>query len=146
VSEIHENAEAPFRFFTPFPHHPSRRLRNSACQPCHFKLDARGKSLSVRLILSCSNILGGRFHRLPSKEYIVTKKRCRGDPREYASLVAGRFLTPEKGRQRAVIRRKTSVGRGKAQLFPLQGDSRRLNLQGRFFNFREFHPYNLDEN
>jgi len=38
-------------------------------------------------------------------------------------------MASEKGRQRAL---EASVGRGKAELFPLQGELRRLNLQGRF--------------
>jgi len=68
---------------------------------------------------------------MPSKINSVVEKRCWGDPRGYASLVAGGFAS-EKGRQRAL---EASVGRGKAELFPLQGDSGRLNLQ------RSLHPF-----
>ncbi len=94
-------------------------------------------SFFIRLIITCSNILGGRFHRLPSLGNIVAEKRCWWDPRGYVPLVAGRVKESEKGRQGAV-RRKASVGRGKAELFPLQGGSLRLNLQGRFFHSRVF--------
>jgi len=87
VSEIHRNGFAPFRFFTPFPHRPSRHLRNSACKICHLSPDVRANSFFNKSILSCSNILGGRFHRLPSID-----------------------------------------------------DSGRLNLQGRSFHSRVFHP------
>ena len=66
MTKIHGNGFAPFRFLTPFPHRPSRRLRNSALKECHFQPDVRTQSFFIRLILTCSNILGGRFHRLPS--------------------------------------------------------------------------------
>jgi len=66
TDEIQRNGFAPFRFLTPFPLRSSRRLRNSAREPFHFEPDVRVISISTRLILSCSNILGGRFHRLPS--------------------------------------------------------------------------------
>jgi len=59
---------APVRFFTPFPHRPSWRLRNSAFQLCRFEFTIFAKSISNGLILSCSDILGGRFHRLPSRD------------------------------------------------------------------------------
>ena len=39
MSAIHRNGFAPFRFLTPFPHRPSRRLRHSARQPSHFLHD-----------------------------------------------------------------------------------------------------------
>ena len=68
TDKIQRNGFAPFRFLTPFPLRSSRRLRNSARQPFHFEPDVRVISISTRLILSCSNILGGRFHRLPSVE------------------------------------------------------------------------------
>ena len=41
MSKIHGNGIAPFRFLTPFPHRPSRRLRNSALKTCHFEPDVR---------------------------------------------------------------------------------------------------------
>jgi len=41
-----------------------------------------------------------------------------GIPREYIPLVAGGCKASEKGRQRTF---EVSVGRGKAELFPLQG-------------------------
>ena len=66
TGKIQRNSFAPFRFLTPFPLRSSRRLRNSARQPFHFEPDVRVISISTRLILSCSNILGGRFHRFPS--------------------------------------------------------------------------------
>jgi hypothetical protein len=78
-------------------------------------------------------------------ENIVAKKRCWGNPRGYVPLVAGRVEESEKGRQGAVSR-KASVGRGKAQLFPLQGVRVRLNLQGRLVHFRVFYTYYLEEN
>jgi len=66
MTEIQGNGNAPFRFLTPFPHRSPRRLRNSALKTCHFEPDDRNQSFFIRLILTCSNILGGRFHRLPS--------------------------------------------------------------------------------
>ena len=93
MTRIHGKDIAPFRFLTPFPHRPPRRLRNSELKACHFQPDERTQSFFIRLILSCSNILGGRFHRLPSWD-----------------------------------------------------DSRRLNLQGRFFHSRVFYPHYLKEN
>jgi len=89
-------------------------------------------------------ILAVRFHRIPSKNNIVAEKRCCGDPKGYVPLVAGRFLASEKGRQRVVIK-QASVGRGKAERFPLQGGSVRLNPQGRFLRSRVFHSSNLEE-
>jgi len=68
MTKIHGNGIAPFRFLTPFPRLPPRRLRNSALKSCHFEPDVRTQSFFIRLILTCSNILGGRFHRLPSVE------------------------------------------------------------------------------
>ena len=59
-------------------------------------------------------------------------------------MVAGRFLASEKGRQQ-VARKQASVGRGKAERFPLQGGSVRLNLKGRFFHSRVFYPHYLEE-
>ena len=144
MNKIHGKDFAPFRFLTPFPHRPPRRLRNSALKPCRFQPDVRTPSFFIRLILSCSNILGGRLHRLPSVDNIVAEKRCWGDPRGYVPLVAGRFLASEKGRQR-VAREQVSVGRGKAERFPLQGGSVRLNLQGRSCNSRVFYPHYLEE-
>ncbi len=44
------------------------------------------------------------------------------------------------------MRKQASVGRGKAELFPLQGVRVRLNLQGRFFNYRVFYSLDLEEN
>jgi len=64
--KMHGNGIAPFRFLTPFPHRPPRRLRNSALKACHFEPDVWTQSFFITLILTCSNILGGRFHRLPS--------------------------------------------------------------------------------
>jgi len=66
MSKIHGNGSALFRFLTPFPYRLPRRLRNSALKTCHFQPDIRTPSLFIRLILTCSNIPGGRFHRLPS--------------------------------------------------------------------------------
>jgi len=78
MNAIHGNGFAPFRFLTPFPHHPSRRLRNSARQPSHSSPDAHVLNHPSRLPLRCSNILGGRFHRLPSMDNSVQEKRCWG--------------------------------------------------------------------
>ncbi len=118
----------PFRFLTPFPFRSSRPLCNSAwliLAPVESPYPTLG---STRWSLTCSDILTGRRRRLPSKNDIVAEKRCWGDPRGYVPLVAGQFLASEKGRQR-VAREQASVGRGKAEHFPLQGGSVRLNLQ-----------------
>jgi len=66
MDKVHGNGVARFRFLTPFPHRPPRRLRNSALKTCHFLPEVRTLAFFIRLILTCSNILGGRFHRLPS--------------------------------------------------------------------------------
>ena len=68
VGKIHGNGFALFRFLTPFPHRPSRHLRNSAHKTCHLIPDVRVKSFFNNSILPCSNILGGWFHRLPSRD------------------------------------------------------------------------------
>jgi len=64
--KIHGNGVAPFRFLTPFPPRPPRRLRNSALTRCHLQPDIRTFPFFIRLIFTCSNILSGRYHRLPS--------------------------------------------------------------------------------
>jgi len=45
------------------------------------------------------------------------------------SLVAGRFSGVREGEVASREKEKASVGRGKAELFPLQGGSGRLNLK-----------------
>jgi len=113
---IHGNGFALFRFFTPFPHHPSRYISEGQWGENRLKAERAwflteevrraepeieplltrwGKSgvFSASTVLSFSNILGDRFHRLPSKD-----------------------------------------------------DSRRLNLQGRFIHSRIFHTYYLIKN
>jgi len=66
MTKIHGNGVAPFRFLTPFPRRPPRRLRNSALKEGSFQPDVRTQPFFIRSIIACSNILGGRFHRLPS--------------------------------------------------------------------------------
>ena len=143
MTKIHGNGVAPFRFLTPFPHRPPRRLRNSAFKACHFETDIRTLPFFIRLILTCSNILGGRFIRLPSVDNIVAEKRCWGDPRGYVPLVAGR--KSEKGRQR-VRESKRALEGGRRSAFPSKEVRVRLNLQGRFFHSRVFRPYYIEEN
>jgi hypothetical protein len=76
--KIHGNGIAPFRFLTPFHHRPPRRLRNSALKKCQLQPAVCTQPFFTKLILSCSNILGGRFHRLPLVDDIVAEKRCWG--------------------------------------------------------------------
>ena len=58
---------------------------------------------------------------------------------------AGERGLPEKG-GREPQWNEASVGRGKAKLFPLQEDSGKLNLQGRFIHSWVFHSYYLEVN
>jgi len=44
MDKIHRNGVAPFRFLTPFPHHPPQRLRNSACQTGYSEPEVRIQS------------------------------------------------------------------------------------------------------
>ena len=46
----------------------------------------------------------------------------------------------------ASAREQASVGRGKAERFPLQGGSVRLNLKGRSFHSSVFYSRHLEEN
>jgi hypothetical protein len=105
--------------------------------------DVRTLQFFIRLISTCSNILGGRFHRLPSVDNIVVEKRCWGDPRGCVPLVAGR--KSEKGRQR-VRESKRALEGGRRSAFPSKEVRVRLNLQGRSFHSRVFYPHNLEEN
>jgi hypothetical protein len=91
MTKIHRNGIASFRFLTPFPHRPPRYIsegqwgenRLKAEQAWFLTEEVRrakpeteplltrwGKSgvFSEFTVLSFSNILGGRFHRLPSEE------------------------------------------------------------------------------
>ena len=106
MTQIHGNGIAPFRFLTPFPHRPPRRLRNSALKTCHFKPEVRTLPFFIRLILTCSNILGGRFHRLPSVDKIVAEKRCWGGSKEVCPL--GRRTLPGVREGEAASREKAS--------------------------------------
>ncbi len=56
------------------------------------------------------------------------------------------FYGVREGEAESRKRNEASVGRGKAQLFPLQRDSVRLNLQGRFFHCCVFNSHQLVEN
>jgi len=135
---IHGNGFAPFRFLTPFPHPPSRRLRNSARKPSASGPDACVQNYSSRLSLRCSNILGSRLHRLPSVDNSVQEKRCCGGSKGVCPF--GRRTHVREGEAGS----EATVGRGKAKRFPLQVDEVRLNLQGRFFHYRVLYPNNLD--
>jgi len=52
-----------------------------------------------------------------------------GDPRGYALLGRRTLYGVREGEAASREKEKASVGRGKAELFPLQGGSGRLNLQ-----------------
>jgi len=135
-------ASLPIRFLTPFPHRSYRRLRNShnSSYPItKFCFFLRYPLFSKR----AQYILAVRLRRIPSKNNIVAQKRCWEDPRGYVPLVAGRFLASEKGRQR-VARKQASVGRGKAERFPLQGGSGRLNLLWSLHPFQCIFYYSIE--
>ena len=89
MTKIHRNGIAPFRFFTPFSHRPPPRISEGQWGENRLKAERAwflteevrrakpetellltrwGKSsvFSESTVLSFSNILGGRFHRLPS--------------------------------------------------------------------------------
>jgi hypothetical protein len=92
MNEIHGNGFAPFRFLTPFPNRPSSLYKRRAVGEKNRLKAERARFLSWRerrakpeteqLLtrwgkscvfseptgLSFSNILGGRFHRLPSMD------------------------------------------------------------------------------
>jgi len=142
MTKIHRNDVAPFRFLTPFPHHPHWRLRNSALKHIASCRMSVLHNFFIRLISPCSNILSGRFHRLPSVDNIVAEKRCWGDPREYVPLVAGR--KSEKGRQR-VRESKRALEGGRRSAFPYKEVRVRLNLKGRSFHSCVFYPPYLEE-
>jgi len=141
MTKIHGNSVAPFRFLTPFPHHrPQGISEGQWVKKTVWKAErAWFRTEEVRRAKPGIE----PFLTRPSVDNIVAEKRCLGDPRGYDPLVAGR--TSEKGRQR-VARKQTSVGRGKAERFPLQGGSVRLNLKGRSFHSRVFYPHYLEEN
>jgi hypothetical protein len=91
MSKIHGNGFAPFRFLTPFPHRPSRyvsegqwgenrlkaerawfltdeaRRAKPETEPLLTRWGKRGV-FSESTVLSFSNILSGRLHRLPSRD------------------------------------------------------------------------------
>jgi hypothetical protein len=52
-----------------------------------------------------------------------------GDPRGYALLGRRTLYRVREGEAASREKEKASVGRGKAELFPLQGGEVRLNLQ-----------------
>jgi len=89
MTKIHGKGIAPFRFLTPFPHRPSQWISEGQWEENRLKAERAwflteevrraepeteplltrwGKScvFSGSTVLSFSNILGGRFHRLPS--------------------------------------------------------------------------------
>jgi hypothetical protein len=91
MSKIHGNGFAPFRFLTPFPHLPPRYISEGQGGENRLKAERAwfltgevrrakpeteplltrwGKSgvFSESTVLSFSNILGGRIHRLPSRD------------------------------------------------------------------------------
>ena len=146
MSKIHKNGFAPFRFLTPFPHCPSRRLRNSARWPSHLQADVCIKVASNRLILTCSNILSGRL--------ICGLPQISGVPRGYIPLVAGQSAwdCPRRGgREPHGMRRpleggKRSCSPSKLHRLPSMADSGRLNLQGRIIHSCVFYPHYLEEN
>jgi len=94
MTKIHGKDIAPFRFLTPFPHCPPRHISEGQWGENRLKAERAwflteevrrakpeteplltrwGKSgvFSVSTVLSFSNILGGRFHRLPSVNGLV---------------------------------------------------------------------------
>ena len=113
-------------------------------EPCPLSLQTAFSPLSLRLAslksTLRSDILAAWLCQIPSKSNSVTEKRCWGDPRGCASLVAGGIIAYEKGRQLAF---EASVGRGKAKLFPLQGELLRLNLQWSLLLFPKTFPLNM---
>jgi len=98
-------ASLPIRFLTPFPHRPSRRLRNS-----------------LR-----SDILAARQSRVPSKGNGAAKLRRWGIQGGMPPWSQDALKRPRRGgRERRGI--GATVGRRNAA-FPLQGVRERLNLQ-----------------
>jgi len=67
--------------------------------------------------------------KVSSKRSIVAEKRCWGDPRGYALLGRRTLHCVREGEAASREKEKASVGRGKAELFPLQGGLGRLNLK-----------------
>jgi hypothetical protein len=103
----------PIRLLTPFPHRPSRRLRNS-----------------LR-----SDILAARQGQVPSKANDVAKLRRWGIQGDMSPWSQDALKRPRRGgRERREI--GATVGRGNAEQFPLQSARRRLNLQWSLRPFR----------
>jgi len=117
---IHGNSSAPFRFFTPFPLHPSRyksegqwgENRLKAERAWFLTEEVRRAEPETELLLprwgkrgvfsgplsrASSNILGGRFHRLPSKDNIVAKKRCWGVQGDMSPWSQDELRSPRRG-------------------------------------------------
>jgi hypothetical protein len=119
MAKIHGNGIAPFRFLTPFPPRPSRRLRNSALKhvtsygcpysPIFHQIDLHVLKHTRRPISSAS--LGGQ-HRCGETMLGGSKGVC----------PLGRRTQVREG-EAASAREQASVGRGKAERFPLQGGS-----------------------
>jgi hypothetical protein len=63
-----------------------------------------------------------------------------GDPRGYALLGRRTLCGVREGEAASREKEKASVGRGKAELFPLQGGSVRLNLKRSLFPFLKTFP------
>ena len=120
MTKIHRNGIAPFRFFTPFSHRPPPRISEGQWGENRLKAERAwflteevrrakpetellltrwGKSsvFSDSTVLSFSNILGGRFHRLPSMDNIVAEKRCWGIQGDMSLWSQDELMSPRRG-------------------------------------------------
>jgi hypothetical protein len=167
MTQIHGNGIAPFRFLTPLPHRPSLAHKRRAVGGENRLKAERARFLTEEVrrakpeteqfltrwgksgVFSESTVLSFLKHtRWPiSSASLGGQHRCGetmlGGSKGVCPL--GRRTQVREG-EAASVRKEASVGRGKAERFPLQGGSVRLNLQGRFFHSRVFYPYYLEEN
>jgi hypothetical protein len=113
---IHGNGFAPIRFFTPFPHHPSRHI-------------SEGQWGENRLKAERAWFLTEEVRRAePETETLLTRW---GKSGMFSGFTGLSFLKQTRGRFHRL---------------PLKDDSRRLNLQGRFIHSCAFRTKYLKKN